>query len=73
MQLRTLLLIVALPLAGCATVPSEPSGCPTLFDYSVEDQAQAADELDALPEGSIIARMIGDYGANRNEIRACRN
>lgn len=57
-------------LSGCATVVSDT--CPTLFDYAPELQAQAAYELEALPEESAIAKLIGDYGVVRNEIRACK-
>ena len=56
-------------LSACATVVSDT--CPTLFDYSDEVQARAADELDALPSGSALAVLVGDYGVVRNEIRAC--
>lgn len=66
----TLVLIATAFLNACATVVSDT--CPTLFDYSEAEQAHAADELDALPEGSVIARLVGDYGVVRNEIRACR-
>jgi len=66
----TLVLIATAFLNACATVVSDT--CPTLFDYSEAEQARVADELDALPEGSVIARLVGDYGVVRNEIRACR-
>jgi hypothetical protein len=45
--------------------------CPTLFVYSAERQANAANELAALPEPSTLAEMIADYGLVRNEIRVC--
>jgi hypothetical protein len=45
--------------------------CPTLFVYSAERQATAADELAALPAPSTLAEMIADYGVVRNEIRVC--
>jgi len=70
-MLRLLLVLIGPALlSACATVVSDT--CPTLFDYSEAEQARAADELDALPEGSVIARLVGDYGVVRNEIRACR-
>lgn len=69
MRWQILGLIVTALLSGCATVVSDT--CPTLFDYAPEIQAQAADELKRLPEGSAIATLIGDYGVVRNEIRAC--
>ncbi|HBS50116.1 MAG TPA: hypothetical protein DEA05_08525 [Rhodobacteraceae bacterium] len=57
-------------LSGCVTAVSD--ACPTLYKYTQEMQNQAADELEALPEGSALAVMIGHYGVVRNEIRACR-
>jgi hypothetical protein len=54
---------------GCATATSEPV-TPTLYEYTAEEQAQAADELDTLGPGSMLGRMITDYGAVRAEIRA---
>jgi hypothetical protein len=69
MLLLTSALIVS--LTGCAKGVSEP--CPSLVEYDRAEQAQAADELAALPEGSALARLTGDYAAVRAEIRACRN
>lgn len=46
--------------------------CPTLYEYPPAFQEEAAGELEALPEGSALAVMMGHYGANRAEIRACR-
>ena len=70
-MLRQILALTGIAwLTGCATVVSDT--CPTLFDYAPEVQARAADELVALPKGSALARMVGDYGVVRNEIRACR-
>ena len=58
-------------LTGCAGASFDAS-CPSLAPYSAEEQARAADELDTLPPGSVVARMMGDYAATREEIRACR-
>lgn len=69
MQPLKLLVIASLLLSACTTVPSDV--CPTLVPYSPADQARAADELVALPDQSVIARMIADYGVTRAEIRAC--
>ena len=66
----TLVLTGLVSLSACATVVSDT--CPTLFDYSEEVQARAADELDALPEGSALAVLVGDYGVVRAETRACK-
>jgi hypothetical protein len=56
-------------LTGCATAISD---CPRLVSYSLVEQQQAADELAALPIGSVVAKMVADYGVVRNEIRECR-
>jgi len=38
--------------------------------YSPDFLAQAADELEALPEGSALAVMIADYAVLREQLRA---
>ena len=59
-------------LGACAPVGSEPV-CFALVPYSHAMQMQAAQELAALPGGSVLARMIDDYGDLRARIRgACR-
>jgi hypothetical protein len=59
-------------LAGCATAGSDGPLCPALVPYSPAMQQRAADELAALPRGSVLARMIEDYGELRARIRgAC--
>jgi len=40
-------------------------------DYTPEEQNQAADELESISPSSLIARMIGDYGVLREQVRAC--
>ena len=42
------------------------------LEARVEDLERAADELEALPEGSVIARMIADYAVLRAKLRALR-
>lgn len=68
MQAQMFLLIAAVSLSGCAQVVSE--GCPRLPTYSPEVQTQAADELEALPVGSVLPVFIGDYAVMREELRA---
>ena len=59
------------PLGACAPVGSEPA-CFALVPYSHAVQVQAAEDLAALPDGSVLARMIDDYGDLRARIRgAC--
>lgn len=58
-------------LSACAPAGSEP-GCFALVPYSPAMQAQAAEDLAALPAGAMLARMIDDYGDLRARIRgAC--
>ena len=66
------LLIVMLWLTGCATGGSETHApCPPVVDYTAADQARAAHEVEALPEGAVIVRMLGDYAVLRDQARAC--
>jgi len=41
-----------------------------MAEYRPEDQARAADELDALPPGSVLRRFVEDYGEMRARNRA---
>ena len=73
MRTLTLLVGATLFLGACATDVSEPlPGCGSVVEWSPEIQAQAADELDALPADAVLLRFIEDYGAMREEARACR-
>ena len=65
-------LIAFLSLAGCATAPFDLGGTGRglVKAYSPEFLAQAADELEALPEGSALAVMIADYAVLREQLRA---
>lgn len=66
------LLIVMLWLTGCATGGSDARApCPPVVDYTAAEQARAADEVEALPEGVVIVRMLGDYAVLRDQARAC--
>lgn len=66
-------LIAMLWLSACATADSETSvPCPPVVEYSTADQAQAADEVEALPEGAVVIRMLSDYAVMRDQARACR-
>lgn len=67
------LLIAMLWLTGCAMVSSETRApCPPVVDYTSDDQARAADEVGALPEGAVIVRMLSDYAVLRDQARACQ-
>jgi len=40
-----------------------------VVQYSREAQARAAEELELLPEGSMIAEMPSDYAVMRDQVR----
>lgn len=68
------LAIATSSLTGCATVGSNPpiaTVCPPVFEYSREFQARVADELELLPEGSVISEMLLDYSVLREQVQAC--
>ena len=67
------LLIVMLLLSACAMVGSEQQApCPPVVQYTSAEQARAADEVDALPEGAMVVRMLGDFAVLRDQARACK-
>jgi hypothetical protein len=45
--------------------------CPPVVVYGAEFQARAAEEVQALPEGSAIVEMLSDYAVMREQARAC--
>lgn len=68
----TALALLATCLSACGTVRSSGPVCPSLPEYSKEVQAAAADELNAMPDGSVIANVfMPDYGRMREGVRAC--
>ena len=67
------LMIVTLWLTGCGMGGSESRApCPPVVEYTSADQARAADEVDSLPEGAVIVRMLGDYAVLRDQALACQ-
>jgi hypothetical protein len=74
-RLRLAVLVIATSwLTGCATAGFDAGGvaaCPPVVEYSTEFQAQAAEELAMLPDGSAIVEMMGDYVVMRDQVRAC--
>ncbi len=73
LTLSSVCAITLFSLAGCASAPVAVSGaCPELPQYSNDLQDQAADELEKLPEGSVLGNiMIPDYGRMRDAVREC--
>lgn len=66
-------MIVMLWLTGCATGGSETRApCPSVVDYTSAELSRAADEVEGLPEGTVIVRMLSDYAVLRDQARACR-
>jgi starvation-inducible outer membrane lipoprotein len=72
----TYAIVAALTLTACATQPAKlPAPTPTatclpLKAYTPDQQKQAAAELAKLPNGSVIAQMVTDYGTLRDVDRA---
>ena len=61
-------------LHGCATAGFEANGvaaCPPVVEYSREFQAQAAEELASLPDGSAVVEMMVDYTVMRDQVQGC--
>lgn len=74
-----LLSLGSLLLTGCVTAPREPVKpvvtvkCGRVLPVTRAQQTQAADELDALPDDSVIANVIvPDWQKMRDEARACK-
>jgi uncharacterized protein YceK len=73
-RLRLVVLAIATSLlAGCATVSSERvvGGCPPVVEYDAELQARAAEQVQALPDGSAIVEMLTDYAVMRDQAWVC--
>ena len=66
-------LIVMLLLSACAMADSDQPEqvCPPVVEHNTTEQARAADEVEALPEGAVIAWMLSDYAVLRDQARAC--
>lgn len=66
-------LIVMLWLTGCATEGSDGQApCPPVVEYNTADQARAVAEVESLPVGAVVVRMLSDYAVLRDQARACR-
>ena len=65
--------MLSLLLTACETVISD---CPLPVAYTQEDKQKAADELIAMDKSGeypTIIRFMGDYKAERAQLRACFN
>ncbi|WP_457650360.1 hypothetical protein [Profundibacter sp.] len=67
------LMIVRSLLSACATVSSErvTGVCPPVVEYDAGFQERAAEEVQALPEGSAIVELLSDYAVMREQAQAC--
>ena len=73
---RVALVLATIWLSGCATGGSDVGAlgpCAPVVEYSREFQAQAAEELALLPEGSAVAEMLSDYAVMREQARGCQS
>jgi hypothetical protein len=46
--------------------------CPTINQYDAKTQERALSEYNALPAGSALRLLIGDYKRLRDQITVCR-
>ena len=44
--------------------------CAPVGGYTVAERVRADDEVDVLPEGAVIVRMLRDYAVLRDQARA---
>ena len=60
-------------LTACAGAGSDnlPGACPPVVEYSRAEQARVAEEMAALPQGTVIAEWLADYAVLREQARAC--
>ena len=65
-------MIAMLSLTGCATASSDNAPCPPVVEYNTADEARATAEVEAMPEGAVLMRMMSDYAVLRDQARACR-
>ena len=67
-----LLVIATLSLTACATAPSSfVVVCPPVMAYDRAFQARLGDEIQRLPPGAALERVMLDYGRLRYQARAC--
>lgn len=68
-------IVAIIALSGCSTQAPEPSyikACPALVEYSRSFDQAAGAQIEALPVGSPVTKMIEDYIALRAQVRACK-
>lgn len=50
---------------------TQRGACLPVVEYSRNEQARAAEEVAALPEGALITKWQADYAVLRDQARAC--
>lgn len=61
-------------LNGCARESSEwraTGVCPPVVEYSREEQQRMAEDVQALPEDSVIVGWLADYAVLRQQLKLC--
>jgi hypothetical protein len=43
-----------------------------VVEYTATEHVRAADEVEMLPEGAVIIRMLSDYAVLRDQARMCQ-
>ena len=73
-QPRAALAAATIFLTACAGASSDTprKACPPVVEYSRVEQVLVATEVDALPEGAVIAEWLADYAVLRAQARACQ-
>jgi len=69
---RFSLLLLTLFLAACDPQQMQYVACPYLRHYDRHTLNQALREFRALPPGSALRRMMGDYETLRQQVRLCQ-
>lgn len=65
------LILAALLLSACSTVPAVHTQCVPVKAYSADQEKALAAAVVALPPGSALIEAMADYGAMRAAARAC--
>lgn len=72
---HAVLAAVMIFLTGCATGSSEwraTGVCPPVVEYSRDEQRRVADQVAALPAGSVIVDWLTGYAVLRVQFDDCR-
>jgi len=62
--------ILLLFLVACS--PTITNVCPPIQVYSKEFNKELAAEIEALPDSSLIPRVVSDYVSLRDQLKTCR-